>query len=93
MEAPAPRHLPGTAHGCLPYATAQAPKRDHMLRARVADLLLDTDLYGAHSTGTDALWAGLPILVLASLCPMALGAMALRRTALGGMALGRTAKV
>ena len=69
-----------------------------MLRARAADLLLDTDLYGAHSTGTDALWAGLPILVLASLCPMALGAMelsctALRHTALGGMALGRTAEV
>ena len=59
-----------------------------MLRARVADLLLDTDLYGAHSTGTDALWAGLPILVLASLCPMALGAMAL-----DAMALGRTAEV
>ncbi len=69
-----------------------------MLRARVADLLLDTDLYGAHSTGTDALWAGLPILVLASLCPMALGAMALSRMALGAMALGamtlgRTAEV
>ncbi len=59
-----------------------------MLRARVADLLLDTDLYGAHSTGTDALWAGLPILVLASLCAMALGAMALR-----AMALRRTAEV
>ena len=51
-------------------------------------MLLDTDLYGAHSTGTDALWAGLPILVLASLCPMALGAMALR-----AMALRRTAEV
>jgi predicted O-linked N-acetylglucosamine transferase (SPINDLY family) len=46
-----------------PDSTAQTAKRDHMLRARMADLFLDTDLYGAHSTGTDALWAGLPILV------------------------------
>ena len=25
------------------------------------DLFVDTDLYGAHSTGTDALWGGLPV--------------------------------
>jgi hypothetical protein len=27
-----------------------------------ADLLLDTPLFGAHTTGVDGLWAGLPLL-------------------------------
>lgn len=34
---------------------------DHMARLGVADLLLDTSPYNAHTTGSDALWAGLPI--------------------------------
>ena len=33
-------------------------------RLRLADLLVDTLVYGAHSTTTDALWAGLPVLTL-----------------------------
>lgn len=36
----------------------------HMKRMKVADLFLDTLYYGAHSTATDALMAGLPILTL-----------------------------
>jgi predicted O-linked N-acetylglucosamine transferase (SPINDLY family) len=35
---------------------------DHLARYRLADLFLDTLPYGAHTTGSDALWAGLPLL-------------------------------
>jgi predicted O-linked N-acetylglucosamine transferase (SPINDLY family) len=34
----------------------------HLARHRVADLFLDTLPYNAHTTASDALWAGLPIL-------------------------------
>jgi protein O-GlcNAc transferase len=34
----------------------------HLARHRLADLFLDTLPYGAHTTASDALWAGLPIL-------------------------------
>ena len=42
-----------------------APKIDlplHLARHRLADLFLDTLPYNAHTTGSDALWAGLPLL-------------------------------
>ena len=35
---------------------------EHLARHRVADLFLDTLPYNAHTTASDALWAGLPIL-------------------------------
>jgi protein O-GlcNAc transferase len=35
---------------------------DHLARHRVADLFLDTLPYNAHTTASDALWAGLPLL-------------------------------
>jgi predicted O-linked N-acetylglucosamine transferase (SPINDLY family) len=35
---------------------------DHLARFRSADLFLDTLFYNAHATGSDALWAGLPVL-------------------------------
>jgi predicted O-linked N-acetylglucosamine transferase (SPINDLY family) len=35
---------------------------DHLARHRCADLFLDTLPYGAHTTASDALWAGLPVL-------------------------------
>ena len=35
---------------------------DHLSRYRLADLFLDTFPYGAHTTASDALWAGLPVL-------------------------------
>jgi predicted O-linked N-acetylglucosamine transferase (SPINDLY family) len=38
---------------------------DHLARHRVADLFLDTFPYNAHTTASDALWAGLPVLTLA----------------------------
>src|SRR5262249_33134835 len=42
-----------------------APKMElarHLARHRLADLFLDTLPYNAHTTGSDALWAGLPVL-------------------------------
>jgi len=38
------------------------PKPEHLARHRVADLFLDTHTVNAHTTGSDALWAGLPLL-------------------------------
>jgi protein O-GlcNAc transferase len=35
---------------------------DHLARHRLADLFLDTLPYNAHTTASDALWAGLPLL-------------------------------
>ena len=34
---------------------------DHLARHRLADLFLDTLPYNAHTTASDALWAGLPV--------------------------------
>lgn len=35
---------------------------EHLARHRVADLFIDTFPYNAHTTASDALWAGLPVL-------------------------------
>jgi protein O-GlcNAc transferase len=37
----------------------------HLARQRLADLFLDTLPYNAHTTASDALWAGLPVLTCA----------------------------
>ncbi len=37
---------------------------EHLSRHKCADLFLDTTPYNAHTTASDALWAGLPILTL-----------------------------
>ena len=37
------------------------PLAEHLARHRLADLFLDTLPYNAHTTGSDALWAGLPV--------------------------------
>ncbi|MFO1081065.1 MAG: tetratricopeptide repeat protein [Reyranellaceae bacterium] len=37
---------------------------EHLARHRAADLFLDTVPYNAHTTASDALWAGLPVLTL-----------------------------
>ncbi|AFZ26553.1 TIGR03032 family protein [Cylindrospermum stagnale PCC 7417] len=41
------------------------PKPEHLARHRLADLFLDTLYYNAHTSATDALWAGLPVIT----CP------------------------
>ena len=38
------------------------PLDEHLARHRLADLFLDTLPYNAHTTASDALWAGLPLL-------------------------------
>ena len=38
------------------------PMAEHLARHRAADLFLDTLPYNAHTTASDALWAGLPVL-------------------------------
>ena len=52
--------------GINPQRLIFAPKvtdnADHLARQRLADLFLDTWPYNAHSTASDALWAGLPVL-------------------------------
>jgi protein O-GlcNAc transferase len=38
--------------------------KEHLARQRLADLFLDTLPYNAHTTASDALWTGLPVLTL-----------------------------
>ena len=40
------------------------PLQEHLARHRQADLFLDTLPYNAHTTTSDALWSGLPVLTL-----------------------------
>jgi predicted O-linked N-acetylglucosamine transferase (SPINDLY family) len=37
------------------------PNAEHLARHRLADLFLDTLPYNAHTTASDALWSGLPV--------------------------------
>jgi protein O-GlcNAc transferase len=41
---------------------ARTDSADHLARHHLADLFLDTLPYNAHTTASDALWAGLPVL-------------------------------
>ena len=41
---------------------AKRPLADHLGRLQLADLVLDTFPYGSHTTGSDALWAGVPLI-------------------------------
>ena len=52
----------GVDAGRLIFAPRLARLDDHLARHRLADLFLDTLPYNAHSTASDALWAGLPVL-------------------------------
>ena len=40
----------------------KVPLADHLARHRLADLSLDTQPWNAHTTASDALWAGVPVL-------------------------------
>ena len=40
------------------------PKDQHLGRHRLADLMLDTRIYNGHTTTSDALWAGVPVISL-----------------------------
>jgi protein O-GlcNAc transferase len=53
------------AHGIAPDRLIFAPRLElpeHLARHRAADLFLDTFYCNAHTTASDALWAGLPVL-------------------------------
>lgn len=43
---------------------AHRPQADHLARYRAADLFLDTLPCNAHTTASDALWAGVPVVTL-----------------------------
>jgi predicted O-linked N-acetylglucosamine transferase (SPINDLY family) len=45
----------------LVFARRVASSSEHLARHRLADLFLDTLPYNAHTTASDALWAGLPV--------------------------------
>jgi predicted O-linked N-acetylglucosamine transferase (SPINDLY family) len=54
--------------GIDPARLVFAPRkvhRDHLARYVLADLILDSFPYGAHTTASDALWMGVPVLSLA----------------------------
>lgn len=54
----------GIDGGRLVFAK-RIPLDQHLARHRLADLFLDTLPYNAHTTASDALWAGLPVLTQA----------------------------
>jgi predicted O-linked N-acetylglucosamine transferase (SPINDLY family) len=58
-----------SARGVAPERLVFAPRKpslsDHLARQRQAGLFLDTLPYNAHTTASDALWAGLPVLTCA----------------------------
>jgi predicted O-linked N-acetylglucosamine transferase (SPINDLY family) len=47
------------------YFAGRVPPADYLARFQVADLFLDTYPFGAGTTASDALWAGLPLLTYA----------------------------
>lgn len=51
--------------GCRIIFANTLPIDEHLARHRLADLFLDTYPCGAHTTASDSLWAGLPVLT----CP------------------------
>jgi protein O-GlcNAc transferase len=56
------------ARGVAPerlVTAARLPLAKHLARLQAADLFLDTHPCGAHTTASDALWAGLPVVTRA----------------------------
>jgi protein O-GlcNAc transferase len=49
----------------LVFASKTPRMEDHLARYRLADMFLDTLHFNAHTTASDALWAGLPVLTCA----------------------------
>lgn len=61
-------HREAQARGIAPGRLVFAPpvaNAEHLARHCHADLFLDTFSYNAHTTASDALWAGLPVVTLA----------------------------
>ena len=53
----------GVQSGRLIFAE-KLPKDEHLARLRFADLALDTRIVNGHTTTSDALWAGVPVITL-----------------------------
>ena len=56
-----------TEHGINPARlvfAARLPHAEHLARHAHADLFLDSFTYNAHTTASDALWAGVPVLTM-----------------------------
>lgn len=56
-------------HGVIPSRIIFIPTlqwKDHLFRASACDLVLDTFIYGAHTTSSDMLWMWVPVLSLSS---------------------------
>lgn len=69
-EKAAIKHLQDAAseHGIDPTRLIFAepiPKPEHLARLKLADIALDTHTYGGHTTTSDALWVGLPVITTA----------------------------
>jgi len=63
-EAPRNLRMEAERRGVDPQRLVFAPPinlPDHLARHRLADVFLDTLPYNAHTTGSDALWAGVPV--------------------------------
>jgi predicted O-linked N-acetylglucosamine transferase (SPINDLY family) len=68
MAAPANLRREAEARGVSTERLVFAPRMElaeHLARHRLADLFLDTFHCNAHTTASDALWAGLPVLTCA----------------------------
>ena len=46
------------------FFAKKLPKDEHLSRLKLADLGLDTRIYNGHTTTSDALWAGTPVVTL-----------------------------
>jgi len=55
----------GVSPDRLIFAAKTPLMEDHLARYRLADMFLDTLHFNAHTTASDALWAGLPVLTCA----------------------------
>ena len=54
----------GVAHEKIVFAEKVADNSEHLGRYCLGDLFLDTYPYNGHTTASDALWAGLPVVTL-----------------------------
>ena len=46
------------------FFATNLPKEEHLARIKLADLSLDTFTYNGHTTTSDCLWAGVPVITL-----------------------------
>jgi len=70
-ESQARLHEMAEQHGVDRNRLIFAPKManaHHLARYPLADLFLDTSPYGAHTTASDALWMGVPVLTMSGRC-------------------------